>query len=93
METCPESHLVLSKMNRKTKVDENYSAVLLSFRTIFLGATKIFIGVRFGLKWPLQYKIPVLENQKPGTLNSLWHRYSQLTVSPNKPEKQTLKGR
>jgi len=90
METRPEGHLVLSKMNRKTKVDENYSIVLPSFRTTCLGARKIFIGVRFRFKWPLQYEIPVLENQKPGTLNSLWHRHSQLTVSPNKPEKQTL---
>lgn len=90
METRPEGHLALSKMNRKTKVDENYSIVLPSVRTICLGARKIFIVVRFGFKWPLQYEIPVLENQKPGTLNSLWHRHSQLTVSPNKPEKQTL---
>jgi hypothetical protein len=89
-ETRPEGHLVLSKMNRKTKVDENYSIVLPSFRTICLGARKMFIEVRFGFKWQLQYDIPVLENQKLGTLKCLWHRYSQLTVSPNKPGKQTL---
>jgi len=55
METRPEGHLVLSKINRKTKVDENYSIVLPSFRTICLAARTIFIGVRFGFKWPLQY--------------------------------------
>jgi len=77
-------------MNRKTKVDENYSIALTSFRTICLGVRKIFIGVRSGFKWPLQYQIPVLGNQKLGTLNRLWYRYTQLTVSPNKPEKQTL---
>ena len=86
-ETRPEGHLALSKMNRKTKVDENYSIVLPSFRTICLGARKTSIGVRFGFKWPLQYEIPVLENHKPGTLNSLWHRHSQLTVSPKQTGK------
>jgi len=50
METRPEGHLALSKMNRKTKVDENYSIVLPSVRTICLGARKKFIGVRFGFK-------------------------------------------